>query len=209
MVRYKSYQLPVFLIAPGFGFQIYVSHRKYAKSRHVPREGVRKFNVRFVAITREPRISEISRCIFVQRIETVFSANGISSGVSVTSNAVIVPLWQEFVAWRVIQNRKYLPRVKYTPGILKPVAKSSSNLPDYYFFFFKSKCLSKCCLHSRQRSRVLGYLRRHFYKNNNEESETRRKLVPNIISRCKKKFVGLAAPNWRQAMLESPVKNII
>lgn len=38
------------------------------------------------------------------------------SGASVTSNAVIVLLWQEFVAWRMIQNRKYLPRVKCTPG---------------------------------------------------------------------------------------------
>jgi len=82
--------------------------------------------------------------------------------------------------------------------------KSSSNLPDYFFFI--SKCLSKCCLHSRHE--FSSHLCCHSYKNNNKESEIRRKLVLSIISRYKK-FVGLAAPKWRQAMLESTVKNII
>jgi len=59
MIRYKFYLSPILLIASW----IYVSHRKYEIVRHVPREGVRKFHVRFVVTTRKPRISEISRCI--------------------------------------------------------------------------------------------------------------------------------------------------
>lgn len=46
----------------------------------------------------------------------------------------------------MIQNRKYLPRIKRTPG-------SGENQVAIYliiFFFHKSKCLSERCLHSRQ-----------------------------------------------------------
>jgi len=56
-----------------------------------------------------------------------------------------------------------------------------------------------------QPARIFGHLCCHSYKNNNKESEIRRKLVLSIISRYKK-FVSLAAPKWRQAMLESPIK---
>lgn len=144
MVRYKFYLPPILLIASW----IYVSHRKYAKSCATSHA---KACENSMCVSSWPRGSRESLkyldVLFVQRIETVFLANGISLEVSVTSNAVIVPLWQEFVAWRMIQNRKYLPHVKCTPGS-RWWRKSSSNLPDY--FFYKQMCyLSKCCLHSR------------------------------------------------------------
>lgn len=117
MVRYKFYQSPVFFLNHAhsrLGFMYLTINTRNRATSHARRRA--KIPHAFRRDHAEAaNLWNISVHFRAAHRNCIFGKRNFVGSLGHVETAVIVPLWQEFVAWRMIQNRKYLPRVKCTP----------------------------------------------------------------------------------------------